>query len=503
MRCHPIALLAALAGLSGLVGSLRAEQMTAEEAQRVAENHVRLLVAEGDWKTAPDPLVGPVQEITRSGQVLGYFCPVQPRGYVVLPLHKELGPIRAYADDCNLDPRLEAGMSALIKDGLQRDLRRAAAKLGHAVQPGDRLDALVKPNYRPAYDVLESKDFQPAQYVRVKRSRGGAGMDYQEGEVLLTSRWHQFPPFNNDCPDTDCSYPDELYFNSNAVVGCVATAGAQILRHWNYAPILQADWPSMRNYYDPNWDFNEFVTEAGTASAAEIEAVAMISHALGVMVDMDYGCDGSSSNTADMEEVFESVGYSDNAHVDSYGDYDDPVAWFNVMKNQLNLNRPTQMGITGHSIVCDGWKIETAGATVYYYHMNYGWRSESSNAWYVLMHLPDDDDETDDILVTSIVPAIASGAELNSTNYGADGYRYWDRDPTAVDTTFQVGNWIQILRSGCYLRCVGTGSQAIRFYGSSGHDTRLFLDGDPGGKTRVLVKGGGLKIGSGAGMVIR
>ena len=495
-----------LALLAALGPAARAEHMTAAEAQLFAQNHVRLMVADRDWTPAVAPEVGAVQPFTSDGRQVGWLCPIKPRGFVVLSLFKEVNPLKAYSCESDLDPNANGGLTRLLKDDLARDLRRVTKLLGHAPQPQERLDALVQFDQRTAFDQLTAKTFDASRAAQPRESRSGAGMDYREGQVLLTSRWHQFPPFNNDCPDMGCSYPSEFYWNENAVVGCVATAGAQILRHWRYAAGLSANWPAMCNYYDPDKYFTNFDTEFGTASATQMAAVAYLSHVVGLMVDMDYGCpadgeNGSGANTADMEDVFEDLGYSENCEVQDYDDFDTAVDWFNAMKNQLNLNRPMQMGIGGHSIVVDGWKTN---ASNYYYHLNYGWRSENSNTWYSLNNLnePGDDDPTNDFIVTKVVPAISSGSELNSTDYAADGYRYWDRDPIAWDTVFHSGNQIQILRSGCYLQCVGSSGQSIRFYGSSGHYTRMFLYGDPVGSTRVLIKSGGVKIHPGAGIAI-
>ena len=56
---------------------------------------------------------------------------------------------------------------------------------------------------------------------------------YTEGDVLLTSHWSQGHPYNSTCPGPwaldDCTAV-------RCSVGCVATAGAQIMRYWNWPP---------------------------------------------------------------------------------------------------------------------------------------------------------------------------------------------------------------------------------------------------------------------------
>ena len=70
--------------------------------------------------------------------------------------------------------------------------------------------------------------------------------------------------------------------------------------------ISAQDWQNMLDEYPTsggcNWD------------PVTVNAVAHLCASVGSYVDMDYGCDGSSAYTEDMEAVYEMMGYSEHAH---------------------------------------------------------------------------------------------------------------------------------------------------------------------------------------------
>jgi hypothetical protein len=327
-------------------------------------------------------------------------------------------------------------------------------------------------------------------------------MNYREAEVLLTSRWDQCPPYNQACPEMGCGWPYQENFNTHAAVGCVATAGAQVIRYWRWGEAPGTyDWPNMCDVYEYDWNgwFNDEIGQPVTWT--QINWVAALCHNVGLDVGMDYGCK-SGANTADMEDVFEDFWYDDAACVIYRDDYE-AVEWFNTLKEQINVNRPLQYRVEGHSIVCDGWLEEWGGPPpqhYYWYHMNYGW-SGGSDAWYALDCLLHGD-PPNEFAIANVVPNVAIGGPMLPYYTGDGAWRYFDQDSWGTNTTFYAAQMLQILRSGFFVRCLGGAGQAIRFYGAPGLHTRFFLDGDPADKTRVLIQGGCLKLCPGGGMVI-
>ena len=513
MRTRTSTMPAALAVLLLCVPCVCAEMTGEQEALTIARNYVNFILCnEGNWGGSDSAKVIHIEEFNRADRVLGYFCPIEPQGFLVVSLYKELAPVKAYSTQSNLDPANKEGLTDLIKDKMEHILDALETHLGRPLRADDRIDDLLEINYRAISEILASNAFDPDDYRRPLFLRGGsAGMDYQEGETMLPCNWHQRPPFNHHCPSMGCDWWEYAYFNDNARVGCVATAGAQVMYHWRWPPYGEGpapfddwyDWANMcgeYNYDDMGW-FND---ENGVpVTWDQINAVANLCGEVAVGVDMSFGCGGSGADTADLEDAYEDyLRYDHDGWVVYRDDYEDPVDWFNALKGQFNINRPVPYRVDEHAIVGDGWKEEWVAGRYYWYHMNYGWPTDGNDTWYALdeLYLGTEDE----FFIAAVVPDSAIGSVLASYYPGASGmWRYFDRDVSGTQSTFGAGQWLQILKSGFILVNNGAAADTIRFYGEPNLHIRFFLDGDPWDLTRVLIQGGGMKIRGGGEMVIR
>ena len=204
-------------------------------------------------------------------------------------------------------------------------------------------------------------------------------------EPLIQTKWNQGAPYNNLCP-------------SGTVTGCVATAMAQVMNYWNYPshgigshtyiPVNNtalgeqfADFNA--TYYD--WA-NMTNTYSGSSNSIEKQAVATLMYHCGVSVDMKYGpssTGGSGASTADVATALQYYfNYSSDAQFLQRDDYVDD--WIDMLKAELNLNRPIQYSGHGsgggHSFICDGYDSDN------YFHFNWGW-SGNCDAYYSMDNL--------------------------------------------------------------------------------------------------------------------
>lgn len=189
----------------------------------------------------------------------------------------------------------------------------------------------------------------------------------------------------------------------------------------------------------------------------------------------------------------------------------DGVEWFELIKEQLNVNRPLQCGILyggagGHSIVCDGYQ-HLGDHRIY--HMNYGWGGnpdsracwegfESSNSWFFVYGLPCSV-ETD--MIAGIQPDVSLDALLGPIygNNPSFPYRYVNVDATGTDVTFSAGQLIQFL-PGVIIRGTGNGGSAIKIYGSPTLHTRLFSRGDI--TKGIWIQDGGITLSNGGAIML-
>lgn len=185
------------------------------------------------------------------------------------------------------------------------------------------------------------------------------------GEKLLkTAEWNQMAPFNKYTPN-------------NYVTGCVATAGAIVMKHHGYpakgtgshsytwkGKTLTAnfehdyDWASMPAKYD------------GTNDAA-FDGVARLMADLGVAVEMQYAKDGSGASMEDLLTALKKYfGYSKYARLLAIADLGAEV-WNDRLRAEIDANRPILYSAVdsnkgGHSFVIDGYKDES-------FSVNWGW----------------------------------------------------------------------------------------------------------------------------------
>lgn len=185
------------------------------------------------------------------------------------------------------------------------------------------------------------------------------------GENLLnTAKWNQNAPFNKYTPN-------------NYVTGCVATAGAIVMKHhgypakgtgshsytWNGKTLTanfehDYDWASMPAKYD------------GTNDAA-FDGVARLMADLGVAVEMQYAKNGSGAYIGNMISALQTYfGYSKLTYLASIDDME-AEAWNAKLRGEIDANRPilysaSDASAGGHSFIIDGYKDES-------FSVNWGW----------------------------------------------------------------------------------------------------------------------------------
>lgn len=473
-----------------------AQSVTAEDARSVAQNWVALTIRQqGDWGGSPSAQIGGIREFRQGDRLIGYYCPVSPQGFLVMSLRRELAPVKAYSDTTNLDPDAEGGLTDLIKLQMAAALDAIEQEAGPVVSVSSaQVTPLMEFNYLGAWDVLDTEG--SASLGRIQEV--SAASNYQQGGVMLSVSWHQGEPYNNQVPapptGSTCPAP-------RCAVGCVATAGAQLMAYWDWPPYGIGtpysdpyDWPNMARRYV--WDAGQSRWEdenGNLLTQAQLNAVSELSQEVGQAVGMVYcskGCE-SSASTYNMEGVYENnYRYSTSCNKQNRNAYT-AISWFNLLKDQFNLNRPVHYRVDNHSIVSDGWRERIVGGNlVREYHMNYGW-DDNNNAWYTLDALPLGGLNVEYIL-RDIVPAQALGNSLSGTyTLQSFPYRYFDRDTAGNSATFSAGQYLQFL-PGVKATCnSGTGTE-IRFDGTSSSNTRLFTRGDT--SKGAVIRSGTIKL---------
>lgn len=214
-------------------------------------------------------------------------------------------------------------------------------------------------------DLLKSYERQIAALGSSYQANQTATRAAFTGEKLLkTAEWNQMAPFNKYTPN-------------NYVTGCVATAGAIVMKYhgspakgtgshsytWNGKTVSASfehtyDWASMPVKYD------------GTNDAA-FDGVARLMADLGVAVEMQYNKDGSGAYIGNLVTALQKYyGYSKLSHLMAIEDVG-AEAWNGRLREEIDANRPVLYAASdpaggGHAFVIDGYKDES-------FSVNWGW----------------------------------------------------------------------------------------------------------------------------------
>jgi len=214
-------------------------------------------------------------------------------------------------------------------------------------------------------DLLKSYERQIAALGSSYQANQTATRAAFTGEKLLnTAKWNQMAPFNKYTPN-------------NYVTGCVATAGAIVMKHhgypakgtgshsytWNGKTLtanfeLGYDWANMPAQYNGN--------------DAAFDGVARLMADLGVAVEMQYNKDGSGAYIGNLVTALQKYyGYSKLSHLMAIEDVG-AEAWNGRLRDEIDANRPVLYAASdpntggGHAFVIDGYKDES-------FSVNWGW----------------------------------------------------------------------------------------------------------------------------------
>ena len=360
-----------------------AELSTISDAQSVASEFLRQEISlKGAWANSMDARIISVNEFSRNGQFLGYWVPVEPSGHIIVSPLREMPAIKAWSETDDFNPDLEVGYTALIKDVIEYTLQILVDRYG-------TLDDIPDEAF-PTYN----KDTWTRLLSRIPFQ-----MDREVVGPLLSTSWRQSGVYNNLCPYG--------YEGNQCVVGCVATAAAQILKYWEYpengigtrtywwdgddsCPGESTPGESLAADYSDAFSWGDMLNDyEGSYSPEEEMAVAELCYEVGVAYSMDYGVCGSGAwPDSGLTTLHEHFNYSDIMSAATREDYLQEE-WWGLITHEIEQlpGRPINHWIYSesadfsHMVVCDGVDYSLGGP--YYYHINYGWGG-TNTAWYAM-----------------------------------------------------------------------------------------------------------------------
>lgn len=214
-------------------------------------------------------------------------------------------------------------------------------------------------------DLLKSYERQIAALGDSYQANQTATRAAFTGEKLLnTAKWNQDEPFNKYTPN---NYP----------TGCVATAGAIVMKHHGYpakgtgSHSYTWNGKTLTANFELGYDWANMPAKYDVTTAAAFDGVARLMSDLGVAVEMQYNMDGSGAYIGNLVTALQKYyGYSKLSHLMAIEDVG-AEAWNGRLREEIDANRPVLYAASdpaggGHAFVIDGYKDES-------FSVNWGW----------------------------------------------------------------------------------------------------------------------------------
>ena len=489
-----------------------AEQVSKEKASRAARTFLKIeqlrqgkqaerLAKEGQKmvKYLQEHVAGEMTAIRdEDGNLLAWVTELEPEGYIATSADDRINPVIAYSHKGQF-PFEDSKQNALLHM-IKWDMK---ARQRAVKEQTEQLTAHIAKNNK------EWADYSSNQVATIKSAESGEIFDTQtqwpngDDNGWLDTAWNQSGIYNDSCPDDPIS-------GSQCLTGCVATAMAQIVNYWespssisfddsdNYSSVKPLeDEPTRRIYIDLNPDgqndgveTSEYEHDAdmtnidynGTGEHPSNQTIADLMFACGASVRMNY-----SDSASGASHYRTALAYTDHWNYIS-AEVMDPASdsdFYTILENNMKNGQPAQLGIGksssdgGHSIVCDGYRSNNT------YHLNYGWGSNSSAAWYSLpTGMPSGYDVVEDSVLnilthTPIIPDpdITGDGKVNLADFAAMAAKWLHNDCTIGN------NWC--------------GGADIDHFGQVGTNDLAILTGDWLEKCHAFVTTWDTSLGSG------
>ena len=403
--------------------ALQAVEVTPEQAQAAVGKWIRLgpKRMDSEFRSSDAETLKTVRNNT--GRAVYHAVNLKGGGFVVASGDTRLPPIIAFSATGRCSGDETSPFHAL----LQKDLAGAVSALERSDSKGAAASASAGSStnrtnpYAAAMEewgeLLPVKSAATAEGDRSVSAGGSRKTSVSDVRVnkLLKTEWGQVGDYvwNSSTWNYDHYNVFNYYTPNNYPCGCVATAGAQIMKYWEMPKKSIAQFSntcivdkktttqkSIAGAFD--WD-NMFLVwdqEAPAPSVAQIKAVGMLTYNIAVAVGMKWGPGFGSSSPTDLVDVMKSrFGYKSGTFVyhdiealdksDAYrpDDFNARVADFNnALYASLDAKMPAILSISGpvggHAIVADGYGY-TSGKR--YTHLNFGWYG-GDDAWYYLVN---------------------------------------------------------------------------------------------------------------------
>lgn len=325
-----------------------------DEYDIVARNFLKYL--NSDKKIISTRIIeGNQLDIVLAKVSVAYLANLKNGGYILVSTSRNLTPIKAYS----------------LSDDF-RTLPEAYKKF-----------LLLEMEYNARTIMAQKRTTQVASVSQAQKSwdfllnfeKVRATLAYTPDTYLLTTQWNQKKPYNKFLPKIN---------GENVVSGCVNIAMAQVMKYHNYPAkgtgVASFSWDDQELktilYRTCNWENMPDVLDPAQPEY-KVDEVALLIKDLAIMNHTDFGLDGSTASP-NTDAWIENFGYSNS--ITRISNDDDVTLFFNILRSEIDAERPVLLCFPGHMTVADGYSSDETGREI---HVNMGWGGHDDDYYFL------------------------------------------------------------------------------------------------------------------------
>ena len=364
--------------------------------------------------------ISDVEKIGNSRSSVASVYNLEPKGYIILSNNKDLYPVIAYSFTSNF--KNSKDMFSL-REFLKLDLQL-------------RTEFYQKNKNAADENRHTWKNFKTILNRRTEFQQWPAPQSTQT-DGWIETEWNQSGVLNNFCPLDNSG--------ERSVVGCVATAMAQIIHYHEYVGQVSFNdsdsyasgysWPyiwidddheehDFPSFEELNGYLDDLDSHYETEQNLTNDDLAALNFACGISVEMSYSSEGSGTSTTLVPSaLLNKFGYDSAQWIENTGN-----SFYTSLAEEMKNMRPIEMSIyhadwsAGHAINADGYNTDD------YFHLNFGWGTSDNTCWYTLPYgMPDN---------YSIISGAAVNVEAGETPFSLSGNVSCDLDLNDVHIYF-------------------------------------------------------------------
>ncbi|MDR1011437.1 MAG: DVUA0089 family protein [Opitutaceae bacterium] len=379
--------------LCALTPSLHAAPVTAEQAKTAVRNW-RARTAGPLGETAIGQNVRDVISVAADtgGTTLCHIVSMEGGGFVITSADTTIRPVVVFSSDsiASFIADERNPLYALLKQDIES--RRAAAATPSAAPAtmtaaGSTATAPAAGSPEAEWaDLLAATAPASLSGGIIQAAAGVSSIEDVRRAPLVQTQWGQSGGIYNNYYYSYAGHSSQGY-----PAGCVATAGAQVMRFFQWPQDYVAEFSEECSidgikfnaraggrYY--NWANMPYIP-GNSPSLAVKQAIGQLVIDVGVAVEMVWGENSSSSNIVKLANAFtEKFNYGHAKSIVSPS----RTQWNNAVLASLDYGSPCVLGILGsaggHAVIADGYGFRNGSGSLWV-HLNMGWDGYD-NLWY-------------------------------------------------------------------------------------------------------------------------